>query len=424
MKLKKLLLVCGFGLSYSVVFAANANVLEYDNVPITPQSWKEIDLTYDKYVDGKKYTEKFNLLRPIEWLEKRRLNKQSYRLIHLTKEDIGADIIATVVAIKPTNINFNNEIAEKSANYPIIGTFLKYSNQVADYTFENTTTHKRETIQATPEHPFYSIYRHDYVPIGQIWQDSGKYNSKEQLKTYNGSTVILVNAKSHNGKVEAVYNFEVYKAHNYIIGNNGFVVHNAPNCASVHTLSPMQQLAQDGINNIQDEIKNGVFFNLRDMDSGDTLYHYRGMAFRGDGRLPEQVFDNGMPLAEVELTPRVTGLMGDTTFDEGISTSISFASAASYALQNNGLVYVIDLRSTNKAYHVAMNSILGGRSPGIRQLEMNVAENIPKEWIVGAYKMDNKTSMPTFLPNPHYVEQPMGTLGHNFKRLGGNLSDR
>jgi hypothetical protein len=230
MEFKKILLFYGLSLLSSTIFAANASIAEYDNVPITPQTWQEVNLIYDNYIGGKKYTEIAKLLRPISWLKQRNLDtKHLNKSVHLTKDDIDVDVNVTIIAIKPTSIYFDNESAAKNIKRPVIGVFIRHANNITDYTFKNKSGHL-ETIQATTEHPFYSIDRHDYVPIGQIWQDSSKYDGKEQLQTETGEPLILVNAKAHNTQVEVVYNFEVYKAHNYLVGNGQLLVHN--NCGS------------------------------------------------------------------------------------------------------------------------------------------------------------------------------------------------
>lgn len=173
-------------------------------------------------------------------------------------------------------------MAAKNINRPVIGVFLRHANNVTDYIFKDEAGNL-ETIQATPEHPFYSIDRHDYIAIGQIWSDSGKYNGREQLKTDNSNNVILVNAKPHNGKVEAVYNFEVYKSHNYLVGNKKFLVHNpTKGCGKVRDMR-----RPDGTGYIVNPsgivtnivMENGQLVNLTYFDLFSERYGPRGLTW-------------------------------------------------------------------------------------------------------------------------------------------------
>jgi hypothetical protein len=291
--LSKSLLVGGLGLLYSCAFATT-KVPEYDNVPITPQTWQEVDLTYDNYIDGKQYTEQVKLLRPISWLKKRNLDTRHLnKSVHLTKDDIGADINVKIAAIKPARIYFDNESVAKNLKRPVIGVFIRYANNVTDYTFKDKSG-KFETIQATPEHPFYSINRHDYIPIGQIWQESLKNKKKEPIQTEIGKYVILINAKSHNRQVEAVYNFEVYQKHSYTVGKFAILVHNV--CGYTE-----QKTAE--INRIHTNIETNLTDSLMEVSTvteADELlqntlsgYNIPDYVFRGDKRDIKHILDNG-----------------------------------------------------------------------------------------------------------------------------------
>lgn len=235
MKLNKLnIIITGF-MVIKAVMAAEA----YDNIIITPDTWQEADFTYTTYINGKNCINTANILRPNTWLNKRNINKSNVgKYIQLTKNDIGTDAKVKLVAIKPVTFSFNDKDAAKSVNRPVISTFKRCSNNVTDYTFKDESG-RLETIQATPEHPFYSINRHDYVPIGKIWYNSLRNNQKEQIQTEFGKSVTLVNAKPHNGEVEAVYNFEVYKAHNYLVGDGQLLVHNECFRGVIDTSNPL-----------------------------------------------------------------------------------------------------------------------------------------------------------------------------------------
>lgn len=216
----------------------------YDNIPITPDTWQEADLTYITYVSGESCINTANILRPKTWLNERDLIQRNVgKLVHLTQDDIGVDANVKLVAIKPVIVSFNETDAAKTNYRPTIGVFRRCSADVTDYTFQGKSG--TETLQATPEHPFYSVTRHDYVPIGQI--DLARKNGKvDELLKYDNSNVKLINSKKHSNKIEYVYNFEVYKAHNYLIGNEQILVHNPTNGSCDFTVARRNELYWEG----------------------------------------------------------------------------------------------------------------------------------------------------------------------------------
>jgi hypothetical protein len=89
----------------------------------------------------------------------------------------------------------------------IIGKFKRYGAEVWDYTFSNSTL----PIGSTPNHPFYSLDRSAYVPIGDM-------RLGERLQTYDGSPCSLV-SKSKRPTGDFVYNLEIEGEHNYWVGS-------------------------------------------------------------------------------------------------------------------------------------------------------------------------------------------------------------
>jgi hypothetical protein len=89
----------------------------------------------------------------------------------------------------------------------IIGKFKRYGAEIWDYTFSNSTI----PIGSTPNHPFYSLDRRGYIPIGDM-------RLGERLQTYDGSPCSLV-SKSKRPKGDFVYNLEIEGVHNYWVGS-------------------------------------------------------------------------------------------------------------------------------------------------------------------------------------------------------------
>lgn len=225
-----ILLLAGIMLSNKVI--ANES---YDKVPITPQTWEEVDLTYTNTISSKDYIEQANLLRPINWIKQHHLDRVG-ATVHLTAGEIDRNIDVKVIAIKPTNLNYANN--KFDGNKPVISTFIKHSNDVWEYTFKDKKNGGTEKIEATSNHPFYSIDRHDYIPIGQV-------KKGEHLKSNNDKEIVLTSKVKHNNGIETVYNFEVYQTHNYAVGNFALTVHNR--CDAVEWVK--SNITVKGINN-------------------------------------------------------------------------------------------------------------------------------------------------------------------------------
>jgi hypothetical protein len=73
-------------------------------------------------------------------------------------------------------------------------------------------------VGATPEHPFFSVDRGAYVPVGSL-------RPGERVLTLGGQAV--VDLKEKRAGVHAVYNLEVREWHAFLVGDAGVLVHNA-----------------------------------------------------------------------------------------------------------------------------------------------------------------------------------------------------
>ena len=94
------------------------------------------------------------------------------------------------------------------------GKFEHKSYNVWEFEFDNG-----EVIGCTPTHPFYSERRQAYIPVGEL-------EIGEPIKNKEGKTIAIKSKKKKEGG-ETVYNLEVYRDHNFMVGKSGLLVHNS-----------------------------------------------------------------------------------------------------------------------------------------------------------------------------------------------------
>ena len=207
----------------------------YDNIPITPKTWEEVDLIYYSTISGHRYTNAIQLLRPIEWLHKLHMDIIGGK-VTLSMPEFGiVNVLATVKGIKPTRVDTRGVDWSKQNNAPVIGKFMRYVTDVRTYTFIDSQW-RISHINATPNHPFYVKNKHGFVAIGNVSDDDTLVGGIGSGDNHIDGAIHLVCAKgkhSHcgvayggNGLPILVYNFEVYKRHVYRVGGSAVVVHN------------------------------------------------------------------------------------------------------------------------------------------------------------------------------------------------------
>lgn len=140
-------------------------------------------------------------------------------------------------------------------------------------------------------------------------------------------------------------------------------------------------------------------------------YVYNGLVFRGDTRLPEEIFQNGFtlrtPIGHIDEVNGFRGGFGGghNALDpdgKGISTSAYYkrdgAGAYYYGGDKGGHTYLIDARK-QEGYHLYANRHLkehpGDTNVILAPWEINYGIDIPGSSIIGAFDKDAK-----FIPNP------------------------
>ena len=186
---------------------------DIDNEPITPYTWKWIDFERDE-ADGSKTIA--NLKRPNWWIKQlgaEKVGNQVY--LRISEQGISGNFI--VKKIRPCQSDTRFMELKRKNDYvlrPITGKFEHKSYDVWEFEFDNG-----EVIGCTPTHPFYSEKRQAYIPVGDI-------EFGEPIKNKGGKTITLKSKKKKEGG-ETVYNLEIYRDHNFMVGKSGLLVHNS-----------------------------------------------------------------------------------------------------------------------------------------------------------------------------------------------------
>ncbi len=289
--------------------------------PIIANKWKEVDLSYFSVINGKRYQNSIDLLRPITWLHQHGMDKVGNTItLSLLKFGINR-VKAYVVAIKPTKIDTREINWSKVGSRPVIGTFKRYAPDVRTYTLRDSKGHS-DHIHATPNHPFYVQNKHGFVAIEDVkdtdvlvgmgsgtgtgtgtgtrtgtrnydGRGNGNGNRGVSTKRYGrldndanshdrlDGVVHLVCAKgihSHCGKPYkhpmAVYNLEVYRRHVFRVGVQGVVVHNCQESYDQRVISqePVKKFTLYLSKNYStDELGNEIFRRLSIQEGWDII---------------------------------------------------------------------------------------------------------------------------------------------------------
>jgi hypothetical protein len=96
----------------------------------------------------------------------------------------------------------------------VTGTFCHLAPETINLEIENI-----DPIGCTPNHPFWSVDRQDYISAGGLVQN-------ERVLLYNGETKRVINKLSRPGP-EFVYNIEIFGEHVYHVTSDGVLVHNS-----------------------------------------------------------------------------------------------------------------------------------------------------------------------------------------------------
>ncbi|MEH0153475.1 polymorphic toxin-type HINT domain-containing protein [Limibacter armeniacum] len=127
--------------------------------------------------------------------------------------------MATVLKFIPNQLDtrlIKENTGSLFVNRPITGKFIHAATAIIAYPFEDSLGNK-EVINASPTHPFYSLDRRDWVPVGELKVQEAVCGRHTKLKLKSFKEV----------PANTVYNLEVYREHTYLVGKNEILVHNS-----------------------------------------------------------------------------------------------------------------------------------------------------------------------------------------------------
>ena len=96
----------------------------------------------------------------------------------------------------------------------VISKFKHVTDSILEVQFEGS----ENPIGVTPIHPFWSVDKQEFVPIGAL-------AIGDLVQTYSGDTKRIVSKLARPGPIE-VFNLEVENEHVYFVGEQGILVHN------------------------------------------------------------------------------------------------------------------------------------------------------------------------------------------------------
>jgi len=166
-------------------------------------TWRKITLRES----GKNGVSEVVLLRPASWIAARVDN--AGKTIHISVPEVGIVDKADVVAIEACP-----EI-EAGAGAVVIGAFSHPEAPILDLHVEGLL----EPIRATPNHPFWSIDRMEFIEAQAL-------HPGERLRGWAGRAITVVDVQQRH-ELAHVFNLEIQGQHVYRVSPSGVLVHNA-----------------------------------------------------------------------------------------------------------------------------------------------------------------------------------------------------
>ena len=115
----------------------------------------------------------------------------------------------------------------------VSGISSRHVTDVRKYFIKNRYTQTVTAMTVTPDHLFYAVNKHAFIPIKEISADD-VFITKD---SYRAGLVCKAGKRNHcgipwhRGEVTLVYNLEVNWGHQYFAGRDGLLVHNICNLA-------------------------------------------------------------------------------------------------------------------------------------------------------------------------------------------------
>ena len=182
--------------------------------------------------------------------------------------------LATVTAVEPPKLwGPPSRVPDQFGRYPrrVLGTIKHKGFVLVDVTFGG------QTVSATPNHPFYSVTRKAWVPVGSMWPG-------ELLRNGRGDVTPLQAISEQRYGVVEVFNLEVEELHNYFVGNSdadSVLVHNGPEACIGKPAQPMREVEVKDLKPIQGGAHSAPRPGLQKLTDAELLGSVRNPA-KGD----------------------------------------------------------------------------------------------------------------------------------------------
>lgn len=182
-----------------------------DHYEINATDWHEVSF---KEVNG---ISSCKLALHQDWIERHDYMVDGIVNMNLPEQGISGPFkITSIRHIQPQKIPVDEDPEDDYEYRPVTGLFTHQSNDVYTIGFTNAPS-----LGVTATHPIYSTTYHD-------WRLAGELEVGERVLTFKGEATVSSTEKRAGS--ETVYNLEVKDLHNFLVGDEGVVVHNG--CAN------------------------------------------------------------------------------------------------------------------------------------------------------------------------------------------------
>ncbi|MFM2392614.1 MAG: hypothetical protein RLZZ546_591, partial [Bacteroidota bacterium] len=178
-----------------------------DQYEINETDWNEV--TFEQ-IDG---TSKCKLALNNDWIKQNKYSVDATVNMNLPEQGISGPFkITSIKHIIPQKKPVDEDEADDYEYKPVTGLFVHESNDVWKIKFDDGTE-----LGVTNNHPIYSVSKGD-------WQHAGHLEIGEEVLAKVGNTKVI--SKERDLTVQPVYNLEIKDLHNFLVGEDGVVVHN------------------------------------------------------------------------------------------------------------------------------------------------------------------------------------------------------
>ena len=167
------------------------------------------------------------LLRPASVIKLWQRQQRLKGYIPFSMKEFGIiNVHAYITGVKEYTQVMKNNIAPDSTH--VTGKFIRYAPEVNHYIIKDKQTNMTSAVDATPNHPFYVINKHAFVPISKVLSSDSlvTLSNHEAHLTYPDGSNYLYSINRKKNKLIRVYNVEAEKKHVYFISKLNILVHN------------------------------------------------------------------------------------------------------------------------------------------------------------------------------------------------------